>query len=89
MIYCGIAFIREYYCDKIGGGKIDFKTYLKWQKIYLAIMCTWIVALIFEISGGRAANISSESTISFRTSISQLYALVQAIAVPFLIIAIK
>lgn len=86
-IYCGVTLLHGIIkCKKDNG--ICLKEFIQCHSVYLVILITWIGTVIFEISGGRAARISSEAELSFITSLRQLATLAQAMSKPFITIAI-
>lgn len=84
-IYCGVILLNGL-LRQLKEKSWNFKNYLNQYKIYLCIIAVWLGALVFEMSGGRAEVVSSGKSLDFVLSIKQLYAMVQAIAVPFKIV---
>ena len=84
-IYCGVILLNGL-IRQIKEKKIVIKEYIVKYRIYLIILMTWVCALIFEMSGGRAEKVSSGQSLDFELSLRQLYAMLQAISDPFFIV---
>lgn len=84
-IYCGVILLNGLLIQ-LKEKSWNFKVYVKRYRIYLCIVGIWLCALVFEMSGGRAEVVSSGKQLDFLLSMKQLYAMIQAIAVPFKIV---
>lgn len=84
-IYCGVVLLNGM-LKRMKERDWNFKNYVSQYKIYLSIIASWLCALLFEMSGGRAEAVSSGKSLDFLLSIKQLYAMIQAIATPFKVV---
>ena len=86
-IYCGTILLLDL-LEEIKKKIFELKNYVKNHRIYLSILVIWCVSIIFEMNGARAARVSNDASLSFETSFRQLFALIQALADPFMILAV-
>lgn len=86
-IYCGVALLGGF-VKLIRNKTMKFKDYIQKYQIYLVILFAWMIVILFEICGGRASSVSSGVKLDFEKSIRQLYAMVQALADPFVLLAV-
>ena len=63
--------------------KKGVKQYIKKNIVYLAILVTWGVVLIFEANGGRADKVGIDMTLDLALAFRQLIAITKALSIPF------
>lgn len=84
-VYCGVIMLNGL-LKQLKENYWKIVDYIKQYKIYLCILVVWLCALLFEMSGGRAEAISSGESLDIVLSAKQLWAMIQAIALPFKIV---
>lgn len=84
-IYCGVILLNGM-LKLLKEKRWKVTDYINQYKIYLCILAVWLCALVFEMCGGRAEAVSSGKSLEIILSLRQLYAMIQAIAIPFKIV---
>lgn len=85
-IYCGTIVLKgmgEYIQEE----KKNVKNFYKHYSIYFMILVLWILAVIFELSGGRADTVSYRMNLSIMIPVKQLMVLVGALSKPFILMS--
>lgn len=86
-IYCGVMLLNSL-ISGIRREKWHIKNYMQENGMYLLIVFTWMISILFELNGGRAASLADDGGLSLEVSIRQLWALIQALANPFVIVVV-
>ena len=84
-IYCGVILLNGI-LKMVKEKAFSLKEYAKKYWLYLSILLLWFVAAFLEMTGDRAGMVSSGSAFSIETPLRQLYAMLQAIADPFMVV---
>lgn len=77
-IFAGVYLLFNLY-----GYKSCLRQFIVKNGIYLLILITWGIVLIFEVNGGRAGKVGAEISLDFALAVRQLLAIVCALSKPF------